>query len=91
MWNRVIWMQDSRPETIRAVDTKYWVWSAGRLTPPDPLKMMGGVMMPANMARACWNPSRRARKMGILSLSPKKGGTLSDFFMKGRLGLKRKA
>ena len=90
MWNLVIWMQDSRPETIKAVDTRYCVSAAERLTPPGPDRMMGGVIMPANMARACWSPSSRARNTGILSLRPKKGGTLSDFFMNGRLGRKRK-
>lgn len=91
MWNLVIWMHESKPETMRAVDTRYCVWSGPRLTPPAPLMMMGGVMMPASMARACWKPRMRARMTGIFSLRPKNGGALSGFLMKGRFGLKRKA
>ncbi len=53
--------------------------------------MMGGVMMPASMARECWKPRIRARSTGILSLRPKKGEAWVGFFMKGRLGVKRKA
>ena len=44
-------MQLRAPLTIRAVDTRYWVISAGRLTPPAPLKIMGGVTTPANYNR----------------------------------------
>jgi len=82
---------DKIPDTIRAVDTRYCVCSGARLTPPLPLRMMGGVMIPANMARACWKPSSRARNTGILSLRPKNGEAWSGFLMNGRLGLKRKA
>lgn len=53
-------------------------------------KMIGGVITPASIARACWKPRRRARNTGILSLRPKKGAARRSFFMKGRLGLKRK-
>ena len=48
-------------------------------------------MMPANMDNECWKPKSRARKMGMLSLRPKKGAALFDFVIKGRLGLNRKA
>ncbi len=79
------------PPTISAVETRYCVSSAPRAAPPWPAMIRGGVMMPASMERACWKPRRRARKMGMRSLRPKKGAARRDFFMKGRLGLKRKA
>lgn len=44
-----------------------------------------------NMDKACWKPSKAARKTGILSFSPKKGALLRSFFMKGRFGLNRNA
>jgi hypothetical protein len=52
-------------------------------------RIMGGVMIPANIDNACWKPSRRARKTGMLSFNPKKGAALLSFFMKGILGLNR--
>ena len=91
MWNLVIWTEDRIPATINAVDTRYCVSSAPKPAPPWPAMMMGGVMMPANMDKACWKPKSRARKMGMLSLRPKKGAALFDFVMNGRLGLNRKA
>ena len=78
------------PHTISAVETRYCVSAAPKLTPPSPAMMMGGVMMPANMDNACWKPSKRARKMGILSCKPKNGAARLDFSMNGRFGLKRK-
>lgn len=57
-----------------------------RLAPPAPARRRGGVMTPANMARACWKPRRRARKTGMRSLRPKKGDARCSFFMKGRFG-----
>ena len=83
-------MEDRIPPTIKAVDTRYCVSPAPKLAPPWLAMMMGGVMMPANMERACWKPRSRARKTGMLSLRPKKGAALFDFFMKGRFGLNRK-
>lgn len=79
------------PATINAVETRYWVSSAPKAAPPWPAMMMGGVMMPANIDNACWNPRSSARKIGILSLSPKKGAARLVFFMNGRFGLKRNA
>ena len=48
-------------------------------------------MIPANMDKACWKPNSRARTTGMLSLRPKKGAALFDFFMNGRFGLNKKA
>ena len=53
--------------------------------------LIGGVIMPANMARECWKPRSRASTNGILSLSPKNGEARVGFFMNGRFGLKRNA
>ena len=77
------------PHTISDVETRYWDVRASKFAAPP--RMMGGVMMPASMDSECWNPSSRARRMGIRSLSPKKGAARRDFFMKGRLGLNKKA
>ncbi len=48
-------------------------------------------MIPANMDKACWKPSKRAKKTGMGSLRPKKGAAFLDCFMKGRFGLNKKA
>ncbi len=87
----MIWIEDRIPATISAVDTRYCVPSAPKLAPPWPEMIMGGVMIPANMDKACWKPKRRARKTGILSLRPKNGAAFLDLVMNGRLGLNRKA
>jgi hypothetical protein len=57
------------------------------------LEMIGDVdlLIPANIANACWNPRRRAKTTGIRSWSPKNGARCLDFFMKGRFGLNKKA
>lgn len=82
-------MAERIPETIRDVETRYWVISAEKLALLA--RMIGGVMMPASMASECWKPRSRARNTGTLSLRPKKGADWEDFFMKGILGVKRKA
>lgn len=53
MRKRVIWILDNIPETINAVDTRYCCCSPVKFTPPGPLRIMGGVITPANMASAC--------------------------------------
>ena len=82
-------MEERIPQTIREVDTIYCCVSVDRFafTP----RIIGGVMIPANMERACWKPSNAAKSRGISSFSPKNGAALLDFFMNGRFGLKRKA
>ena len=84
-------MDERIPATINAVETRYCVSSAPKAAPPWPAMMMGGVMIPASMERACWKPRSRARKTGMLSLRPKKGAAFLDLRMKGRFGVKRKA
>lgn len=83
------------PDTINAVETRYCCCSTGRLTPPDPARINGGVMMPANMASECCSPSNRPRNTGMRSLRPKKGAFLladpAGFGRKGRFGRKRNA
>jgi hypothetical protein len=54
-------------------------------------RMIGGVITPANILSACWNPKSAARRSGMESLSPKKGAGLVAFFINGRFGLKRNA
>lgn len=82
---------DNKPETIKAVETRYCCISPVRLAPAAPLSRIGGVMIPASMARACWNPSNRAKSVGIRSFKPKKGAALRLFLMNGKFGVKRKA
>ena len=77
------------PQTIRDVDTRYCEVIGSKFAAPP--RMMGGVITPANIERACWKPRSKARNNGILSFSPKKGAALRVFLMKGMLGLKRKA
>ena len=89
MWKREIWMVERMPQTMSEVETRYCCISSVRFAALA--RMMGGVMMPANMARACWNPRSAARRTGIRSWSPKKGAALRSRFMKGRFGLKRNA
>lgn len=79
------------PQTINDVDTRYWAVSVSKAAPPLPERIIGGVMRPANMAKACWNPKINARKIGILSLRPKNGAVWRDFFIKGNRGVKRNA
>ena len=71
------------------VETRYWEVSASKLA-LEPM-MMGGVMMPASIDRACWKPRSRARKTGMRSFRPKKGALRRGRRMKGRVGRKRKA
>lgn len=80
------------PDTINAVETRYCCCSTGRLTPPAPERINGGVMMPANMANACCSPNNSPRNTGMRSLRPKKGLFLEParFGRKGRLGRNRK-
>ena len=80
---------DKMPQTIREVETRYWVIVASKFALLE--MIMGGVIIPASIARACWNPKRRARMTGMRSWRPKNGARLLDFFMNGKLGLKRKA
>lgn len=87
MWNRVICTEDRIPDTIRDVETRYCERSTERLAALA--RIMGGVITPANIARACWNPRRSARSTGIRSWTPKKGAALFSFFMKGRFGRNR--
>lgn len=82
-------MRLSKPHTINVVETRYWVCSVERYIALD--MIIGGVTIPPNMARACWRPSRRASKVGIGSLRPKKGAAVSVFAINGRLGRKKKA
>lgn len=89
MWNLVIWMEDRIPQTISDVDTRYCEVAASK--PALELRMIGGVITPASIDRACWNPRSNARKRGILSCKPKKGAARLVFFMNGMFGLKRKA
>ena len=77
------------PQTINDVETRYCCISKVKFA--EFARIMGGVMIPANMANACWKPRRRARKTGIRSWRPKKGAALRSFFIKGRFGLKRNA
>ena len=65
MWNLVIWTADKIPQTIKEVETRYWVVVASKFALLE--MIIGGVMIPANIARACWNPRRRARTTGMLS------------------------
>lgn len=51
------------PETIKEVETRYWVMDASKLA-LDAM-MIGGVMIPASIERACWKPRSRARTTGI--------------------------
>lgn len=44
-------MRDKRPETIKEVDTRYCSVAVEKLA--DVERMIGGVMIPASMAKAC--------------------------------------
>ena len=84
-------MDERMPQTMSEVDTRYCWSSASKFAPPWPPRMRGGVIMPANIDSACWNPRRRARTSGIESLRPKKGAARLVFFKNGRFGLNKNA
>jgi hypothetical protein len=65
MWNLVICTAERIPQTIREVETRYWVVFASK--DAAAAMMIGGVMIPANIASACWNPKSRERTTGMLS------------------------
>lgn len=44
-------MEERKPQTINEVDTRYRCTSGGRFAEPE--RIMGGVMTPASMERAC--------------------------------------
>lgn len=73
--------------TIREVLTRYACMFPSKCAADE--RMMGGVMIPASMARECWKPSSIARSTGMRALRPKNGAARRSFFMKGRFGLKR--
>ena len=91
MWKRVICIDDNMPQTMSEVDTRYCWSSTDKFAPPGPLRMIGGVMMPASIDKACWNPRSSARKTGIRSLRPKNGAARRVFLMNGMFGLNKNA